>query len=191
MAWGPLGVAILALLDSAGIPLIGGVDLLLLAVAAANPASAYVSASLATAGSVLGCLILFWLARKGGERYLYRHAASGKARILKQWFQRYGLATVFVPALSPVPLPTKLFIICAGAFGVRLAPFVLVVLAARIPRYFGLAYLGSQFGVDSGAWVKTHAWYIAAAALGLFAAAALVVKVGGRLLRRTTPAPSS
>jgi membrane protein YqaA with SNARE-associated domain len=42
------------------------VDLLLIAVAAANPASAYLAASLATGGSVLGCMILFWLARKGG-----------------------------------------------------------------------------------------------------------------------------
>jgi membrane protein YqaA with SNARE-associated domain len=160
-------------------------------VAAANPASAYLSASLATVGSVLGCLILFYLARKGGERFLYRHAKQGKAQTLTQWFQRYGLATVFVPALSPVPMPTKLFIICAGASGVRVAPFVLVVLAARIVRYFGLAYLGVRFGEGSGAWVKTHAWYIALAALGLFVAAALVVKVGGRLMRRAKLAPSS
>lgn len=171
--------------------MVGGVDLLLIAVAAANPASAYLCASLATVGSVLGCLILFWLARKGGARYLYRHAAQGKAQILTQWFQRYGLATVFVPALSPVPMPTKLFVICAGVFGVRVAPFVLVVLAARIVRYFGLAYLASQFGMGSSTWVKAHAWYIAAAALGLFVLAAVVGKFGGRLLRRTSPSPSS
>jgi homoserine dehydrogenase len=29
----------------------------------------------------------------------------------------YGLLTVFVPALSPVPTPMKLFVICAGAMG--------------------------------------------------------------------------
>jgi membrane protein DedA with SNARE-associated domain len=88
-------------------------------------------------------------------------------------------------------MPTKLFIICAGASGVRVAPFVLVVLAARIVRYFGLAYLGVLFGEGAGAWVKAHAWYIAAAALGLFVLAAVAVKVGGRLLRRTRLAPSS
>ena len=166
-------------------------DLLLIAVAAANPASAYLAASLATVGSVLGCVILFWLARKGGERFLYRRAKQGKAQALTQWFQRYGLATVFVPALSPVPMPTKLFIICAGASGVRVAPFVLVVLAARSVRYFGLAYLGVLFGVGAGAWVKAHTWYIAAATLGLFVASAVASKVAGRLLRRTKLAPSS
>ena len=191
VSWGPLGVALLALVDSAGIPLPFGVDLLLIALAVAKPASAYLSASLATLGSVLGCLILFYLARKGGERFLYRHAEQGKARILTQWFQRYGLATVFVTALSPAPMPTKLFIICAGASGVRVAPFLLVVLAARSVRYFGLTYLGVLFGEGAGAWVKAHAWYIAAAALVLFVAAALAGKVGGRMFRRTRLSPSS
>jgi membrane protein YqaA with SNARE-associated domain len=167
------------------------VDVVLTVVAAANPAMAYVSASLATAVSVVGCLILFWLARKGGELYLQRHTAGAKARTLTLWFQRYGLATVFVTALSPIPLPTKVFIVCAGASGVHVAPFVLVVLAARALRYFGLAYLGSHYGADSFPWVKTHAWYIAAGALGLFVAAAILGKVGGRLLRRTSPSPSS
>jgi membrane protein YqaA with SNARE-associated domain len=167
------------------------VDLLLITLAAAKPASAYWSAALATLGSLLGCLVLFYLARKGGERFLYRHAKQGKARTLTQWFQHYGLATVFVTALSPAPMPTKLFIICAGASNVRVAPFVVVVLAARSVRYFGLAYLGVLFGEGAGAWVKTHAWYIAAAALGLFVAAAVVVKVGGRLIRRAKLAPSS
>lgn len=181
----------LALIDSAGIPLPFGVDFLLIAVAVANPATAYLSASLATVGSVLGCLILFYLARKGGERFLYRHAKQGKAQTLTLWFQRYGLATVFVTALSPAPMPTKLFVICAGASGMRVAPFVLVVLAARIVRYFGLAYLGVLFGEGAGVWMKAHAWYIAAAALGLFVAAAVAGKVGGRLFRRARLSPSS
>jgi undecaprenyl-diphosphatase len=129
------------------------VDLLLIALAVAKPASAYLSAALATLGSVLGCLILFYLARKGGERFLYRHVKQGKARILTQWFQRYGLATVFVTALSPAPMPTKLFIICAERPSARGA-VLLVVLAARSVRYFGLAYLGCWFGADAGAWVR-------------------------------------
>jgi membrane protein YqaA with SNARE-associated domain len=184
-------VALLALLDSAGIPIVGGVDVVLTVVAAANPAVAYVSASLATVVSVIGCLILFWLARKGGECYLQTHTASPKARTLTLWFQRYGLATVFVTALSPIPLPTKVFVVCAGATGVRVAPFVLVVLAARAVRYFGLAYLGARYGRAPLDWLIAHGWYVAAAALGLFVLAAVVFKVGGRLLRRTSPSPSS
>lgn len=180
MAWGAAGLLPLALADSAGIPLPGGVDAMLIAVAAMRPGAAYFSATLATAGSLAGCMILFYIARKGGERYLERHIQSGKGLKFRRWFQRYGLVTVFVPALSPVPLPTKVFVILAGALDIHWRPFAAVVLAARIPRYFGLAYLGMRLGADSGAWVRAHAWQIAGLALALF----LVVLAALRLLER-------
>jgi undecaprenyl-diphosphatase len=179
ISWGPPGLFLMAVVDSAGIPLPGGVDALLVAVAAVSPAQAYVSAAWATAGSLVGCLLLFYLARKGGERYLDRHAQGAKAQRLRLWFQHYGLATVFVPALLPIPpLPTKLFVISAGALGVRTAPFVLVVLAARLPRYFGLAYLGARLGEDSWPWLRSHAWHVAAAAAALCLLILLMIRAG-------------
>jgi membrane protein YqaA with SNARE-associated domain len=159
---------LVAILDSAGIPLVGGVDGLLIAVAAVKPSSAYSLTLLATAGSLAGCMVLFFVARKGGERYLDKRTQTGKGLKLRLWFQRYGLATVFVPALLPIPLPTKVFVICAGALGVRAVPFLLVVLAARIPRYAGLAYFGSRLGEHSGVWLSAHAWHLTGVALGLF-----------------------
>ncbi len=148
-------------------PLPATVDALVVAVGAVSPSLAYLSAALAVAGSTAGCLVLFLLARKGGERYLVRRMQTGRARRFREWFRRYGLMTVFVPALVPVPLPTKAFIITAGAFGAGVAPFLGVVLAARIPRYFGLAYLGSRVGEHSMAWLRQHAWELAGITLGL------------------------
>jgi membrane protein YqaA with SNARE-associated domain len=170
----------LAALDSAGIPLVGGVDLLLLGVAAVKPGLAYWSAALATSGSVAGCMVLYYAARKGGERYLDKHTRTGKGLKLRLWFLRYGLVTVFVPALLPIPLPTKVFVICAGALGVRAVPFLLVVLAARIPRYAGLAYLGSHLGEHSGTWLRGHAWQLTVASLVLLAGLFLLIKLAGR-----------
>jgi membrane protein YqaA with SNARE-associated domain len=180
IAWGPLGLLLVAILDSAGIPLVGGVDGLLIAVAAVRPSSVYLLTLLATAGSLAGCMVLFYIARKGGERYLDASTQTGTGLRLRLWFQRYGLATVFVPALLPIPLPTKVFVICAGALGVRAVPFLLVVLAARIPRYAGLAYLGSRLGEHSGVWLRAHAWHLAAAALVLLACLFLVIKLAER-----------
>ena len=181
ISWGPLGLLLLAVLDSAGIPVVGGVDLLLLGVAAVRPALAYWSAALATAGSVAGCMVLYYAARKGGVRYLDKHTQTGKGLKFRLWFLRYGLVTVFVPALLPFPpLPTKVFVICAGALGVRAVPFLLVVLAARIPRYAGLAYLGSQLGEHSKAWLGAHAWQLTAAALVLLVGLFLLIKLAGR-----------
>jgi membrane protein DedA with SNARE-associated domain len=169
-AWGAPGAFALALLDSMGVPLPGGVVALLVATAAASPASAYVAAALAVAGSVAGSMILFWIARKGGEAYLNRHTMSPRAKAFREWFQQYGLVTVFVPALIPFPMPLKVFVLSAGATGVAPARFALTMLAARVPNYFAMAYLGTRLGGDAVGWLKSHTVEFTLAGLILLAA---------------------
>lgn len=180
-AWGLAGVLALAALDSAGAPLPAGVDALLVALAAVSPHQAYPGALLATAGSLAGNLVLFLTARRGGQAWLSRKTAGGRGRRLRDWFLRYGLITVFVPAVVPiVPLPLKVFVISAGALGVGTRPFILTVLAGRLPRYLGMAYLGAQLGTDSTVWLESHAWHLAGAAAILVAALVALVKLAGR-----------
>ena len=69
-AWGPLGVLLLSVVDSAGMPLPGGVDALVVLVAIGNPGAAFFAAALAVLGSCIGCMFMFWVARKGGRMYL-------------------------------------------------------------------------------------------------------------------------
>jgi membrane protein YqaA with SNARE-associated domain len=180
VAWGPLGVLILAALDSAGIPLPGGVDALLLLVSVMRPGTAWMAAFAAIAGSLAGNLFLFSLARKGGEAYLARHTVSPRGRRLRSWFQRYGLITVFIPAFLPIPLPLKVPVLCAGALGVSRAAFLGTLAAARIPRYFGLAWLAVQMGTNAGEWLRSHAWHIVAFAALLALFLFLLVRLGGR-----------
>lgn len=156
----------LAVLDSAGIPLPAAVDALVLVLAAANPGLAWLNGGLAVAGSLAGCLILFGIARRGGRMYLDERTRTGRAARFRAWFQQYGLVTIFVPAVVPIaPLPLKVFVISAGALGVRTSWFVLVVLAARLVRYFGLAFLGAQVGEHSLGYLKQHAWHLVGVAL--------------------------
>src|SRR5947209_15560499 len=136
---GPAGVFVLATLDSAGIPVISGVDALLVWVAVTSPQYAYAAAGMAVLGSIIGSLILLFIARKGGEAYLDRYTAKPRGARLRSWFLEFGLLTIFVPALIPIPMPLKIFILSAGALGVSPLVFTLLLLAARIPRYFGLA----------------------------------------------------
>lgn len=177
LAWGPGGVFLLAILDSAGIPLPAGVDALILAVAAVHGHLAYWSALAAIAGSAIGCMILFFIARKGGEMFLERHTLTPSARRFRNWFHEYGLLTIFIPALVPIiPLPLKVFVLSAGALGVRPLGFLAVVLLARIPRYIALAYLGSKLGENSWAYLKDHTWQFAGLAVGLFVFLALLIR---------------
>lgn len=180
IGWGPLGVFLLSAMDSAGVPLPGGVDALLLTVSIVRPELAWMSAVAAIAGSLAGNWILFSLGRKGGEALLKRQTESGRGKVLRDWFLRYGLVTVFVPALLPIPLPMKIPVLCTAVFGVPRARFLAVVAAARVPRYFGLAWLGMQLREDAGAWLKSHAWHIVVFAVMLFAVLGLLVRLNDR-----------
>src|SRR5205814_10282259 len=117
-------------------------DLVLLGVAIKSidrPGVAYFTAFMALTGSLIGNIVLFQGARHGRRLVSRKDATPGK---FQAWFRRYGLLTVFVPAVVPiVPLPLKVFVISAGAFHTPFGKFVGVIFVARVIRYFGLAYL--------------------------------------------------
>jgi membrane protein DedA with SNARE-associated domain len=176
IALGPAGVFLFAILDGAGVPTPGGLDALLIFLSAQRPEAAYLMAALTLVGSLIGCFILFYIARRGGEAYLSRHTLSPRGARFRAWFQHYGLLTVFIPALVPIPMPLKIFVICAGALGISPWAYLRVLLAARIPRYLAMAYLGSQLGTQSWAWLKAHALHMLAFAVVLFLFLYLLVK---------------
>lgn len=183
-AWGPGGAFLLALADSAGIPFPVGVDALVVLTAATNPGMAYLTAGLSVLGSAIGSMLLFYLARKGGQIYLDKYVLSEGAHRFITWFETYGLVTVFIPTLCPIPLPMKPFVISAGALGMSPVPFLLTVLGGRIPRYFALAALGKAFGPELLTWIYSHKWEITAAALAL----AAVLMMLARFLRTDSAA---
>ena len=168
IAWGPAGILLLSILDSSGVPVAGVFDALLILIAVEQPSAAWLCAGMAVAGSTVGNVILFWMARKGGQGFMNRAAPEGRAAKFRHWFRRYGMVTVLVPALVPIPMPLKLFVISAGATGTALGEFVAVVLIARVLRYFGEAWLGITLGRESTRFLTTHAWDFVAGAVALF-----------------------
>jgi membrane protein YqaA with SNARE-associated domain len=171
VSWGPLGLLVWSAMESAGIPNPGGTDFMLLALAIALPAKASLCAMAAIVGSMSGSVVFYEITRRGGEKLLARYTSSGRGARFRVWFQRYGLSTVFVSALLPVPImPFKVFAACAGATGVSRLRYFSTLAAARIPRYFALAYLGVYLGEGSIAWVRGHAWHMAGFAMLLLAA---------------------
>ena len=97
-----------------------------------------------------------------------RAAPDGRAAKFREWFRRYGMVTVFVPALMPIPMPLKLFVVSAGVTGTSFAEFIAVVLIARILRYGGEAWLGIHLGRESTKFLTGHVWYFLAGAAALF-----------------------
>jgi membrane protein YqaA with SNARE-associated domain len=156
-ALGPWGIFLVSLSDSALIPMPQGVDALLIAQSVAAPSSAYFAAALAVLGSLLGSLILYWLARRGGQIMLEKKASKSGVEKMRRQVEEYGALVLFLPTVTPLPLPMKLFVIAAGVFQMRLLPFCTVLVVARSIRYFGEAYVGVRYGEQATAFLKENA----------------------------------
>ncbi len=174
-----MGVFLLALLDSSGVPLPAAMDFLLMFVAYKSPDRAYLTAAMATLGSLGGNLTLFLLSRHGVRRFL-KAAVPGKPSRFSDWFDRYGLVTVFIPALLPIPLPLKAFVISAGLLRTPVAQFTAVILVARVVRYFGEAYLGIHLGLGAQDYLKRNAWALVGVALALALLMVLLLRLAER-----------
>ena len=143
---GYAGLFGLTFLDSAGLPTGGGPDLLVLLLAMqVQPFDLLLMVPLSVVASGLGCLVLYLFGAKGGEKALQRIGPDKRASI-KDKIDRHGFKTILVAMLGPPPYPTKLFVLSAGVFRMRLAPFLASVLLGRAIRYSLVGYLAMRFG---------------------------------------------
>ena len=178
--FGPAGVFLLAVLDSSGVPIPAAMDFLLMFVAYKSPDRAYFTAAMAVAGSLGGNITLFLAARHGVRRF-FKRIEPGKPGRFREWFDRYGLVTVFIPSLLPIPpLPLKAFVVSAGVLRTPLSQFVAVILVSRTIRYFGEAYLGARLGLGAQDYLKHNAWTLAGVALGMALGMVVLLRLAER-----------
>jgi len=139
---------------------------------------------MAALGSLVGCIWIYWLAKKGGEAFFHRHAKGGAVRI-KSWVQSHAFLSAFVPGILPPPFPFKIFVLAEGVFQVPLRTFVLALLLARGIRYGIEGILAVRYGDAVLTLLIAHK---SAFALS-FLAVLLVLYLINRLILR--PAPSA
>ncbi len=185
--WGPLGVFFLSLIDSAGIPLPSFVDAYLVTVVMRHPPSALPTMLAAIGGSLIGNVILYRIARKGGQLYLDKLTKTGRGQKFRQWFAKYGLATIFIPAVSIIPMPLKFFAVSAAVFQVPLLRVLAVIGLARAIRYGAVAWLAASYGTQTLGFINQHKLAFALGALALGAA----FYFGSKLLFKTPPSASA
>jgi membrane protein YqaA with SNARE-associated domain len=145
---GAPGLFLISFLDSSVLtfPVIN--DLLLIELSIVHPARMPLYALMAASGSLLGCVSLYFLARKGGEAFFHRKAGE-RAHTIRHWIERNGFGGMLVAALLPPPTPFKVFVFAAGVFELPLSSFTSAVALARVIRYFGVGYLAVKYGRDA------------------------------------------
>ena len=165
---GAPGLFLISFLDSSvlSFPIIN--DLLLIELSMQHPARMPLYALMAASGSVLGCVLLYFLARLGGEAYFHRKAGA-RAIAIRHWVERNGFGGMLVAALLPPPTPFKVFVFAAGVFEAPLFGFASAITLARLFRYFGVGYLAVRYGADAMPYLVAHKLQVTALLIGLVA----------------------
>jgi membrane protein YqaA with SNARE-associated domain len=175
VTWGAAGIFIISFLDSSFLSFPEVVDLLIMGMVIRRPHLLLYYSLMATAGSLLGCLVLYYLARKGGEAFVRKRFKEHHVDRGLVLAQKYGLLIVIVPALLPPPMPFKIFILIAGVAEIPLWQFSSAVVAARFVRYFGEGLMAVWFGEAAFAFLRANAGKIGLALAGTALAIGLAV----------------
>jgi membrane protein YqaA with SNARE-associated domain len=185
-ALGAPGLFLISFLDSSVLtfPVIN--DLLLIELAMQHPVRMPLYAAMAMTGSLLGCILLYFIARKGGEAFFHRKAGK-RARVIRQWVEKNGFGGMLVTALLPPPTPFKIFVFAAGVFEVPLASFVSAIALARTIRYFGIGYLAVRYGDQTMPFLAQHKLQVV---IGVFLFAALSYGLSRLILRERSRSES-
>jgi membrane protein YqaA with SNARE-associated domain len=179
---GAPGLLLISFLDSSVLtfPVIN--DLLLIELSMQHPARMPLYASMAALGSVLGCVLLFFIAEKGGEALFHKHAGH-RAQAIHNWVVQNGFGGMLVAALLPPPTPFKVFVVAAGVFEVPLLSFTAAIALARAVRYFGIGYLAIRYGAEALPYLIRHKWQVTGVVVGLAGVSYLL----SRLILRHKP----
>ena len=180
---GAPGLFLISFLDSSVLtfPIIN--DLLLIELSMQRPARMPWYAFMASLGSVLGCVLLYFIARKGGEAFFHRKAGK-HAHAIRHWVEQNGFVGMLVAALLPPPTPFKFFVLAAGVFEVPLFSYTSAITVARLLRYFGIGYLAIRFGANAMPYLMRHKLLVTGFVIFLVVASYVLSRV---LLQRRTP----
>ena len=140
------GLFLIAFLDSSFLSLPEINDILVIVMVIENKELMLYYASMATLGSVVGCLLLYGIGSRGGQPLLRKRFGGPRLERAMELSRKYGVLAVAIPAILPPPVPFKVFVLLAGVSRVPLLQFVLAVAFGRGIRYFGESWLAVRYG---------------------------------------------
>jgi membrane protein YqaA with SNARE-associated domain len=140
----------------------------------------------AAAGSVIGCMLLYSILRRGGQAVLRRRFRSDHIERVERAYARFGFLALAVPALLPPPMPFKIFVATAGTLEYPRWRFMLTVMIARSLRYYIEGVLAVFYGDRVLQFLKDNGLFI----LGIVAAVCLFGLAVYFITHRHQPAES-
>ena len=172
----PPGLIILGALDSSLIfflPL--GIDFAVIILSARKPELFWLYALLATAGSVLGAGVTFWIGRKIGELGLTRLVSPSRLQRVRNRVTQRAAISVGALAMIPPPFPFTAFVLTSGAIGANAWTFIVALAVARLVRFGLEGALAAVYGRQILRWMESPTFEIAVGALIVMAVVGTIV----------------
>jgi membrane protein YqaA with SNARE-associated domain len=180
----PTGLLVLGALDSSilfAAPLL--VDTAVVVLVARNPRMFWLYPLLATAGTVTGGALTFWIGWKAGEAGLQRFVPAGRLTRALDRGRKAGALALATLGLVPPPFPFTVVTLTAGALELDPVRFFVSLSAIRCIRFGAEAALALIYGHRILIWISSDlARAMAALIIGLTIAGAIVSAV--KLLHR-------
>jgi membrane protein YqaA with SNARE-associated domain len=156
----PVGVVVLAALDSTlffSLPF--GIDAAVIILAARLRELWWIVPLLATAGSVAGAALTFWMGVKIGEQGLERWVPRKRLMRIRARVREQGAVALAVLDLIPPPFPFTPFVLAAGALEVKPRTFFITLAACRILRFGLEAALALVYGRRIMTWLDSDLFH--------------------------------
>jgi len=167
------GLILLGLADNSLIPLPGSSDVATILLAAHHRQPWFYYTIMATIGAVVGGYLTYRMARKGGKETLEKKFSQRRVKRLYAIFERWGFASVAIPAILPPPFPIVPMLLVAGAMQYPTKKFLAALTVGRGIRFTILGYLGAHYGRTILKWFGEYYWPVLIALIAFSAAGAL------------------
>ena len=173
-------MVIIGALDSSLLSLPEINDYLVVMRCAKQPSAVFYFPLFAALGSVIGCLLLYSIVRRGGQALLRRRFRAEHIERVERAYARWGFLALAVPALLPPPMPFKIFVATAGALEYPRWRFMLTVMIARSVRYFVEGTLAVFYGEQVLAWMKENGAIVLAIVATVFIGGLIIYLIKNR-----------
>lgn len=140
------GIAGLAVIDSALIPIPGGLDGVLAVYVKTNHSLFFVYCLVGAAAAALGSLVPFFIGRAGGELFLMKQIDRKRYEQLRDRFERQEFLAILIPSMGPPPTPLKVIQFAAGVFEMKPAPFLVATFLGKLVQFLAWSLLLIWFG---------------------------------------------
>jgi membrane protein YqaA with SNARE-associated domain len=179
MSFGGLGVLLLAIGGSSFVSVPEGNDILIVLLSVGGSwGHMFYFVGLTIIGSVIGCLFLYMLGKKGGNPILRRRFDLARIDQAENLYKKYGILTILIPSIIPPPMPFKLFVLSAGVFRMNLVSFITAVIIGRTLRYSAWGILAVIYGDPIKNFVQNNLKMVGSVLLGGFALTIIAILIG-------------